>query len=292
MRYMAFLRRFVSGFSVLVVVTVVFLATTANDRSFQIEAETLGAAITFEGDQNIWNFSAAILCLPRAIPDLRQLTTEAVDRDTACTEAFFELAERTDLSIHWHHGDEVAVSVDGEGRLEIEIRRRRETDVPEHAFLVIPADIWTRQGALTFVGSARIGGDMATGARDYLRAGRWDVRQTGIANSLFRDVTEVVKRGDFTLGSSVQVLNAGMPATLFGSITRSAEAGIRLVALSERGEVELQVAYFGVGTPVILRPDWIDRIVSSSVLIALIGVMTFASSIFQIFMFARSGRNL
>ena len=57
-------------------------------------------------------------------------------------------------------------------------------------------------------------------------------------------------------------------------------------------EVELQVAYFGVGTPVILRPDWIDRIVSSSVLIALIGVMTFASSIFQIFMFARSGRNL
>lgn len=284
--------RFASVMAVGLLLMVAVMLTSANDRSFLIEAETFGAELTFQGDANAWHFGDATLCQPRPVPQPRLASGENGDA-MACSPALFEISQLQDHAINWRSGTTIKLVTDTTGALSLQLVGNGQDELPSGAFVVIPAQVWASHGAFTFSGTMRIGDVIASGARNYLHSGRWEVRQGGFATSIFRDVVEVVKRGEFTLGASVEIYDGDRQATLFGSITPSDEAihgngrGMHLVALSEKGPIELQLDYFGLRSPTILQPDWIDRITSSSTLVALIALMTFIVNGYQIFLFSR-----
>ena len=276
-------------FSLIVILGLLMLAVvliSAKDRSFLLEAETSGVRLTFHGEANAWNFEEATLCTPRPVPQPR-LAAQDDGSGVVCSPVLFETRNLTDHAINWRASSTVDVTIDAAGALSIRLVDNRQPDLPDGAFIVVPANAWARHGALTFSSALRIGDTIASGSRNYLHSGRWEVRQGGLATSLFRDAVEVVKRGDFTLGASVEVYSGSEPATLYGSLTSSGEAGIHLVALSQRGPVELKLGYFGLHEPTVLRPDWIDRVTSSSTLIALVALMTFVATGYQIVLFSR-----
>ena len=62
----------------------------------------------------------------------------------------------------------------------------------------------------------RIGGDIGTGAQDYLIGGHWEARQMGLATSLFREITKVVQRGDLSRDASAEVVGDAWPAVSYG----------------------------------------------------------------------------
>lgn len=278
--------RFASAIAILGLLIVAVMLTSANERSFMLEAQTSGARLTFHGEANAWNVEEATLCMPRAVPQPRLAAGDGAD-DAVCSPALFETQTVRDLAINWRAGSAVDLVIDTAGALSLRVVEDGSAELVEGAFVVIPAATWARHGALTFAGALRVGDTIASGARNYLRSGRWEVRQGGLATSLFRDAVEVSKRGDFTLGASVEVFSGDRPATLYGSITPSDPAAFHLVALSQRGPVELRLGYFGLHDATVLRPDWIDRITSSSTLIALIALMTFVATGYQIILFAR-----
>jgi hypothetical protein len=281
--------------------------TVARDRSFLLDAKTIGARVTFVGQANVWNLEGATICTPKEIPDLRSTPKEAQAGKAAglCPKALFDVKGPNDITVYWLEGAETSFSVDSDGSLSVEVDRTGKpgsevasfagwdsgrVGLPDGSFIVVPADVWSRHGALVFSGQSLIGSPMAPGARNYLLSGRWEARQSDLANSV-RDVVEVVKQGDLSLGVSVTVMNGSMPATLYGSITPMQDAGdgqdgLHLVALSQRGKTELHLYHFGSGEPSIIRPDWIDRISSSALLVAVAAIMTFAATGFQILLHA------
>lgn len=263
----------------------VVLLTFAADRSVLIEAETSGLRLSFSGEANAWRFDTASRCVLRASPQPRLASGQ--DAETApCSPVLFEIQSLTDHAINWRAGSVVDMVIDSAGALSIHLVERGQTDLPLDSYIIVPAAAWARHGALTFSGTLRLGEPIASGSRNYLHSGRWEMRQSGFATSLIRDIVEVVKRGEVTLGASVEIYSGARPATMFGSITPSHSANsavdMRVTALSQKGPVELQLRYFGLQDPTILRPDWIDRVVSSSTLMGILAIMTFVATGYQL----------
>lgn len=270
----------VLGIVLLSLITI--LATRASERTYHVEASTWGGTVTFHGMGNDWLISRGVVCTARSVPDLR----DAGPRDASrCPASGFEAPREINSEVvQWRQGTRIHFRRAPDGRLIIRTLNDGTETLPIGSRIVIPGSAWQGHGAFTFSGSVRIGGDMATGAQDYLIGGRWEARQMGLATSLFREITEVVQRGDFSRGASVQVVDDAGPVISYGHLTPAAtdDPGLEVVALSERGRLSLEVQYFGLPKPSIFKPDWMDTISSSPMLIALAILLTIILAVVQL----------
>ncbi len=267
-------------FLIALILAVLFVALTATGakRSFLVEVQSAGAQITFHGAANAWHFPNAVICSPRPIPNPRR----ASEPGAYCSAGIYEVSNTQEFNAVWSANSTVDLRIDNDGALVMEIL----TGTPHHpagTLIVIPANSWLRHGAFAFQGAVVIGEDMASGARHYLTEGRWEARETGLAISLFRDITEVVKHGEFARGAQATVYKGNKPAVMSGHVTPSVDKPVfHLAMISEPGSTELHLSHFGFKQPSVIKPDWIDSTLSSPLMLAAILILTLLASLTQV----------
>jgi hypothetical protein len=269
-------RGLLAGVVALLLLVLFFFLFLSRERTIAIEARTLGGEITFSASTNHWLLSPSVLCRPREAPDFRAAAPPDASSD-ACSPVFYQIDTADQRVIDWQSGMSIRFSIDSIGNLVLEVTHSSVAQLPSGSVLFIAAEDWARHGALAFIGQMTVGEPLATGARNYTLDGRWQMRQSGRAVSLFRDITDVVKTGDLTRGAAVRIVGIdGEPATVYGALTPiegDDEGGIAVTALSHEGDVALELSYFGLEAPSLLKPDWIDTLLSSPVILALVTVL-------------------
>lgn len=249
-------------------------------RTFLVEARSFGATLTFRGNANAWELEQAALCRERAAPVL------VADGDAAlCPAAAFSVTGPDPRTIAWPDKAEVRLRLQPDNSLMIEGVSGTEPALAEGDRLVVPAETWRRHGALVVNGSITFGGGIAPGANDYLVSGRWEARQESLASSMFRPTMEIVKQGELSRGASAEIWRGGWlwglfaegrPATVYGHVTPSFDSdtpGMVLSALSETSRVEMHLRYYGLEAFAVIRPDALDTIMTSPVLLAAAAVL-------------------
>ncbi len=311
-------------FAVFLLLVTTIVGMVFVQRSFLVEAETSYAELTFVGE-NVWNFPAATVCNPKE-PDVSAGRTG----DEICNPVLFEPPEEAwgEVTVNWSCGARVAVQSDVDGDLVVTVlglatqAERPEgcdvsdADPPEadargpfgedgefapadahgivrDSIIVVRDRDWRATGALPFQAAATVGEDIGPGAVHFLQSGRWEARQTSPVHDYVpfaHAVTEMVKKGELSLGAEVQVWDyrKGRPATMWGHITPTPDdfdnslAGFDLVMLSSPGKTELRLAHFGFREPATIRPDWVDTAVNSPLFLAMFALLSLIAVILQI----------
>jgi len=264
--------------ALILAVLFVALTTIGVSRSFLLEVQSAGAQITFHGTANAWHFPHAVICEPKPVPDLRQSS----EPGAYCSSGLYVATGPQDFSTIWPANAVIDLRIDGDGALVAEVVSGA-SQYPAGTLIVIPEGSWLRHGALAFQGAVVVGEDMASGARHYLTEGRWEARETGLAISLFRDITEMVKDGKFARGAQAAVYKGKKAAVMFGHITPSEDKPVfHVTMISEPGSTELHLSHYGFNQPSVIRPDWIDSTLSSPLMLATILILTFFASLTQV----------
>ena len=228
-------------------------------------AQTGIADLAFEATANTWNFPAATLCRLKPVPDPR-----APSGSGPCNAGVYEVTDPSPVTIEWDAGAALRMTMEGDG-LVLTILSG-QSDLPDRTRVVVERDALSEAGALPFAARLTLGAPISAGQRQFLEGGRWEARETGIMTSLLRsNVTEVVKAGEIVRGSTLTVHNADGPAVMLGHLTSSGtedDPHLEVVALSRPGARNLEVAYFGMAEPTIIRPDLIDAALSSPLILA------------------------
>lgn len=289
-----------------------FVVLADRERTFMVEASTSHIDLGFVGPRNIWYLPEVVLCTPAPPPDpgataLSEGPAAADDRggalDRLCDPTVFRVDQLTEVSLAWPAGAGARVTMDPDGTVVIEpglqslggrdiwtgAQAVLPIGIPEglapNAILVVPLDAWRAQPALTFEAYAAIGREISAGARHYLHEGRWEARQNTSSLARFR-ASEVVKQGDLSPGAEVSIQDTGgEPVVMFGHLTpdRDPDAvrGFDVTAISAAGATELRLVHFGFAEAAIMRPDAIDTLASSSVLIAAVVIVTLLAALTQ-----------
>lgn len=283
------LRRALIGAFALIVVLMA-LAILNERRSFLIEAETGGLAITFGQGENTWSILNALHC--RKVPPIREVAdlgpcgfgAELVSDQNRTSNSLSEFV------LDWVEDSRVEIRLTRENHLRIEFATNPPDGFDEGSFLLVSEAAWRQTGALTFRGNATIGVEVDDGAVAVLQSGRWEAREAGLVTSALRNVTEVVKSGDFARGARVTVRKDGEPASSTGHITpsgtdlESVNGGplIYVVMVSEVGNTSLVERHFGVANEVIIEPDWVDIAISSPLVVFFTILFALLASVTQI----------
>ena len=265
----------------------IVFGTTARKRTLSVVATTLGGEITFDGQLNDWRFSDVFICRLRDDPDFRVIDTL---QTSPCDSAMFSVQHLKDIVVRWNNHDQIQFSTYGPEGLKIRIVSDKVAGMPPGSLFLIPSTGWAEDGAFTFQGTVRLGGEMATGSTDYLLSGHWEALQTGIATSLIRDVTDVVKSGTLVRGSTVDFIKLDSKTNMehdvisYGSLTPpgNSAAGIMVAVLTEKAPVALRINYYGLDKPAIFKPDWIDTITSNTMLVALVFLLSLIVGILEL----------
>jgi hypothetical protein len=261
------------GFLASVVVLFLGLLLFGSSRSFLVEARTDGLRLSFAEEGNIWRLPDAVLCLP--------LDRPADVPDPVCGLAARPDGTRRERLADWSDGTVVDVTRSPDGGLRVAIVAAGPSTPPEGAAFLLPAGAWRGAGALTFRGAVTIGQDMRTGARHFLREGRWEARESGPVTSMLRSVTEVVKAGTLATGSAVTVVIDGEPARVYGHL-RPDDGAIGVTMISQLGDTALSIRHFGLSGPSLIRPDWIDVAITSPLLLALAALFSGVAAVGQV----------
>lgn len=255
-----------------------FFSLLARERTFSVFARSLGGEISFEGELNDWRFEKAVICRLREFPDLREQVTDEL---SPCDSRAYVATQMTDEVVEWRDGSRISWRRKPSGDLQFRILNAETPGMPVGTLIVISREDWQAHGALVFQGVIRLGGLISTGSDDYLIEGEWQALQSGFATSLFRDVTDVVKSGKLIRGSTVDFVAADGPVTSYGHITphESIGSGVVVALLTENGPLSLRVNYFGLAKPALFKPDWIDTISSSTLLVAVAGLLSILAAV-------------
>ncbi|SNT42160.1 hypothetical protein SAMN05421763_11714 [[Luteovulum] sphaeroides subsp. megalophilum] len=270
---------------------ILFLSASI-ERSYSIAARTLGGELTFKGQSNDWLLEKVDICKMRGPEDMR---LPAAGDDRRCPETLYEVLPQAETVLHWPPDTRIGIRHEASGDLIFIVLSANVPDLPEGSLIVIPAEAWQTHGALAFQAEVRIGGLMATGSEDYLMEGRWEARQSGIAASLRANVAEVVGSGALSLGTTVELIDTRDTAAgivSFGHVTPTVsrdERGFDIELLSERGSVALRVWHFGLQEPTIFRPDWMDVVSSSPILVALGPLVALVAGLVELMVKVRAG---
>lgn len=259
----------------------VIAGTSPNNRTFSLKALTFGAEIAFKGHQNTWRFDAVWVCRPRDVPDPRLLSAS---EHSLCNEGVYVAEQFEDHLLHWDDGEDVKIDIHNTGALQLTILASPFDRKQEGTLYLIPKQDWQRAGALTFKGVLTVGGEMGTGSKDYLIDATWEALQSGFWTSLLRNTTEVVKTGVVFPGASIDFVAPDQSVTSYGHITPDAEgpSPFRVAALTERANVSLRASYFGLEEPTVFKPDMIDEVSSSAIIIALAVLMSLLAAFLEI----------
>jgi hypothetical protein len=282
-------------------------------RSFVIEAKSSLLDLVFSGNRNDWQFEQVTICRPAESPDPRR----AASPDAPCPDNIYDIERQAHFTIKWPDGAGARLALDPDGELILKVgmnfpflepggddpdpNRQGEAiappDLPAGTLILVAADAWIANAALTFEGTATIGQDIRSGVSHYLHDGRWEARQTALFTWWFRPFTEVIKEGRLPHGVEATVVDAEKsPVKVFGYVTPflggDRPAFFTVVALSEPGHTELRVGQFGLRDPAVVRPDLLDIASSSAIFVAAIAVLTILAALTQILgdLFGRRGR--
>lgn len=265
----------------LLVALLVVFAAAGRDQVILVDAKTTGATLTFSGDQNRWTLTGAKVCTPLAdrLPgeergdgpcDVRAYSTAPLDGDV----------------LEWGNDDEVHV-YGGPGRVLALVVVRHKTFIPGTR-IVVDMGNWKLGGALTVVGRAVIGGQMANGETHFLLEGRYEMRE----QSWLSDSTEVVKAGELRRGETVRIVtwplsaDALKDARVFVHITPGEKDALHVSAIAEPSQTALAIEFFGGRAPSLIVPTWIDRALTSPLFIAASVILTIVLGVGQMLMSA------
>ncbi|MHA6642607.1 hypothetical protein [Mesorhizobium sp. A623] len=132
-------------------------------------------------------------------------------------------------------------------------------------------DEWAALGVLSFNGTARVGNQVSSGETRTLLSGTYEVRE----KPLWSEDTEVLKAGKIRSGESAEIMTAGkegrQPAEVFGHIAKiePGKPGFNVGLVSAPGPVSLEIGYFGGAKPANIAPTWMDRALTSPLVLAL-----------------------
>lgn len=259
------LNGFFAAAAFLCVAGFLLLALLPSKRSFLVVAQTSIVDLAFESSTNTWNFPAATICRLKPVPDLR-----SQDGAGPCNAGVYEVNGTASFTIEWDAGAVVRMTVEGD-QLVLTILSG-QSDLPDRTRVVVRRSAFDAAGVLPFSARLTLGAPISAGQRQLLQGGRWEARETGIMTSLLRsNVTEVVKAGEIVRGSTLTVHEADGPTVMLGHVTSARADGdpyLEVVALSRPGAQNIEVAYFGMAEPTIIRPDLIDAALSSPLLLA------------------------
>jgi hypothetical protein len=291
--------------------------------SYVVEAETRGAEIVFTGNSNAWRLDEAVRCLKRDTP-LRAAPRSDQRQSPLCDPRAYAETDPSTVTIQWRAGDRITARTDETGSLEIrlaaakeaekhktsadavlaktglEIRADGETETLKSGdLLILKPEGWARSGALTFSGRLVIGAEMSSGQAAYLLGGRYEVRDSGVQSWLASEEVHTILKGDLSRGERVRVVSVGDDreergtATSFGHITMRDEdvgkVGFQVTMASQNGDTALEIRRDSRTEPSYVRPDWIDTLDTSPLLIGLIALVTVFANLAQIPPFGSRG---
>lgn len=254
---------------------VLLAAGIGSQQSVIIDAQTMGAVVSFKGSTNDWALGDAILCVPKKI-DLSQGRGEEL-----CDARRFEERRAENLRVSWPPDAVVRVSSPARGQLVLSLLSDGEW--PKETRILLPEDALSRLGALGFYGHARVGQPAVSGEQDLLLSGSYEVRE----RSVWSRNTEVLRRGELRRGESVEIFRDGAqgaaPANEFGHITAEAPdtPGFHVSIASETGKPVLRLVNYGGVATTTLAPNWIDRALHNSLILALALLLPVALSLVQ-----------
>ncbi|VDC33594.1 hypothetical protein [Pseudogemmobacter humi] len=228
-------------------------------RSFLIEADTLAAVITFEGGTSHWDLGEAMLCRPLERIDLR-----AAPGSGPCDSRRFA-GSVGPVALAWNDGATVAITDRGARGLTLRITGL--AGLPDGSLVVLSHERLAELGALSFAGHLVLGRSALSGESGLLLSGSYEARERPLLSSQ----TETVKSGVLRSGDSVRILEDGESALTYGHLTLPEDPdqrGLHLVGVSAPGRTALEVSYFGGRAPNLIRPNWVDRALTSPLLIA------------------------
>jgi hypothetical protein len=282
MRSIQRFRMFLLVGAALVVCLFVALAVFGKSRTFVIEAETTAASFTFQGENNDWYLAGATICRLRDQPDLAREADAA-----ACDPRFYDIEDQRNVTLQWPSNAEVDVTQTNTGDLRLSLQTDGPNGFAEGTILVVAEADWRNTGALTFSAHAIVGRPISAGAQFYLTRGTWEAREAGLITSILRaNVTEVIKTGELMRGTTASVWSESEPVRMNGHITPASfsdNSSLKLIALSQPGDLELHLAYPGTDIPTIIRPDLVDVALSSPLLLAIAIILSMLASLSQVF---------
>jgi hypothetical protein len=275
------------GIVLLLIVIAIPVTRWLAERSVMVEAETTTFSVVFAGDDTTWRFDKAIECVELPVPDFTRGETGG-----PCSTRFFDVAGPAPWSRTFAGGNLVRVDLRPDGHVALDLGPVPPAN--RRSVVVVATADWGTTGALAFDGAVRIGEVPGSGARTYLRSGRFEARE----KLPWQSGTDVVKAGEFALGEAVSVWSRSdrdglclvpgdrasrrrpCEAVVFGHMTLSGEDYDRLhvMAVSRAGSPELRVSYAGGIEPRVIRPTWIDSVLTNPALLAVALVMSLITS--------------
>ena len=247
-------------------------------RSFLVEADTAALSLRFSTSGTAWPFDALTVCRRREVPDLGAPAGEG-----PCATSIYGIETVKGAPLMFPKGLLAEVSLGSAGELLIRVEDGGTDALPDGTLVVVDAPSLGAAGALPFVAELTLGAQLSAGQRAYLKEGRWEAREDGLASGWFGGGTEVVKSGDLTRGSTATPLLSDVPVAVFGHITPMEEdTAVKVVALTPPGDTALRITYFGTDRPTIVRPDWMDSALASPLLLALAAVLSVLASMMQV----------
>lgn len=280
---------------VLIVLVVCLLAQNwllPGGTVFLISAITKGAAIEFSGQSNAWFIGESTLCARRAAPQRSSLASPEADSGQ-CSPALYEQSIREAGAIKWRPGDKAVLRIDAAGGLVIRIEKHEEFDSGSR--LILGRDAWRLSGAMAFSGRLIIGAAMSSGQTAYLVDGRYEVRNRGLDSLFIGGATHTALEGVISIGERVRVAQRRALQTTVvshGHVTLHEDASLlafNVYAASGIGDATLILDRSTSSEPSYVRPDWIDSLRSSPVLVGLVIVLTVFANLAQISPTRRQG---
>jgi len=250
--------------SVLVLIAIVGLAFGLGAaRTFVVDATVKGLDIRFHGQSNYWDLGVVTICIPLDKPNLRAPRGSGV----CDLRRYAEMTE--DVSIEWRNEASAQVEIEGDGNLILTVVD--QPNLKDGARIQLPKESWEKISVLSFVGSATLGQPAGSGETKLLLAANYQVRE----KLRWSARTETIKLGTVRKGESVSLMErkSGEPqmATVFGYITPSlgASDAMDVGIVSSTGRAFMAVRYFGGTAPAEIAPNWVDRTLSSPLILAL-----------------------
>lgn len=260
-----------------VIAIVAISAGIGTTRTVVLEAQATGLNILFSGRVNDWALGQVTVCTPR-----QRIDSEILRGTGQCDLRRYIEDERTDMRINWNEGASVLVTSPTSGGLVLDVTG--QSDIPDRTRIILPPLSWSKTGALTFSGRARIGNQLGSGETGMVLGGSFEVRE----KPLWSDNTEVLKSGQIRRGESATVVTKNSSgeknADIFGHITNGdpGKLGFSVGIVSAPGPVFLQLGFFGSAKPTQIAPNWIDRALTSPLILALAAVLSVVLSAGQV----------
>jgi hypothetical protein len=252
-------------------------------RTFVVDANVSGLDIRFQGQTNYWDLGVATVCAPLETPDFHGKRGDGSCDLRRYSEAHGELA------VEWKDGATAQIEVEGNKGLVLTVSD--QGNLRDGTRIMVPGSSWTSIGVLSFVGEATLGQPAGSGETKLVLSGSYQVREKPVWSTR----TETIKSGDLRKGESialVQRLNGEVHmAPVYGYITPGlAHANMLDVGIvSQSGQVAMQVRYFGGKTAAEIAPNWIDRTLSSPLVLALAFILSMGIGAAQFAMWTEPG---